>query len=269
MKILLTGAKGQLGQWLQKTCPSQFNVDGIDLPDGDITNPSYVAGLTSYDVIINTAAYTNVDLAESNRDINHRVNADGPKYLAQFCARTKTRLIHFSTDFVFDGQKNLPYQPYDQPNPLNEYGKAKWAGEKAIQESQANALIIRTSWLYSLLGQNFLKTILRLAGEKKELRVVADQFGSPTFARNLARFTWDRVVAENVTGLLHFSDGGQASWYEFAKTIVESAGLTIPVRPIKTEEYPTPAQRPAYSVLAVAHKTQPWREALRDCMTQG
>lgn len=277
--VLLTGAAGQLGQELQRTVPDSVKLHAMDSRALDVIDRAAVhsafARLTP-DVVINAAAYTAVDKAESDSERAYAVNADGPRYIAEACEGTACRIIHISTDFVFDGQKSSPYLPGDVTNPLNVYGASKLQGE---QNLPSNALIIRTSWLYSAHGNNFVKTMLRLMNEREQLGVVADQVGTPTHARGLAEAIWGFIEKREGEGIHHWSDAGVASWYDFAVAIMEeglAAGIldrAIPVRPIKTSDYPTPAQRPQYSVmdksatwLQLGSEPKHWREALRQCL---
>jgi dTDP-4-dehydrorhamnose reductase len=214
-------------------------------------------------LVINAAAYTAVDKAESQPEAAHRGNAVGPGTLAQGCARQGVRLIHISTDFVFDGTASQPYLPEAPTAPLGEYGRSKRAGELAVQSAQPEALILRTGWVYSSFGSNFVKTMLRLMGERNELAVVTDQVGTPTWAHGLAAAVWAAAARPQLHGIYHWSDAGVCSWYDFAVAIYEEAralGLlsrAVNIRPIPAADYPTPAQRPAYSVL---DKTASWRD---------
>lgn len=261
VKVLLTGAGGQLGQELQRSVPDNVQLHAMDSRSLDVTDRSAVHSTIKQltpDVVINAAAYTAVDKAEEEKEKACAVNAEAPRYIAEACEGLSCRIIHISTDFVFDGSKSSPYLPDDPVNPLSVYGASKLQGE---QNLPSEALIIRTSWLYSALGNNFVKTMLRLMAEREQLGVIADQVGTPTHAKGLAEAIWAFTEKEEGEGIHHWSDAGVASWYDFAAAIMEeglAAGLlqqAIAVRPIRTSDYPTPAVRPQYSVL---DKTATW-----------
>lgn len=271
MKVLITGAKGQLGWELQRTAPQYLNVVACARQDMDICDAQSVQGIIDDvhpKIIINAAAYTAVDQAEQDSDTAYAVNRDGVAHLAQSAASCGARFIHVSTDYVFDGKQDRPYRPDDRPNPQSVYGASKLAGEGAVIEalSPDQMLIIRSSWVYSAHGQNFVKTMLRLMQERDQLSVVVDQIGSPTWAGGLAEAIW-RAVSCELTGIHHWTDAGVASWYDFAVAIQEEAikiGLlkkAINIRPIMTWQYPLPARRPGYCLL---DKTSTWR-ALNMC----
>lgn len=266
MKALITGAGGQLGGALLATAPADAVAHGMARAECDISDAASIA--TAFeahnpDVVINAAAYTAVDKAESERDEAFAANATAPGLLAQACAERGRRFIHVSTDFVFDGTRSSPYPPNAETNPLGVYGESKLAGEQAVTAAGGESVIVRTGWVYSHRGHNFLKTMLRLHGERDALTVVADQVGTPTRAESLAAALW--AIAQNpvLSGIYHWSDAGVCSWYDFAQAIGEEAqnlGLieqAAAVAPIRAEDYPTPAQRPAYSVL---DKTQSWED---------
>lgn len=253
---------------------------GLDLPELDISDPQGLLEACRRiepDVIVNAAAYTAVDQAESDPQTATAVNADGPANIAAVAKNLGARMIHVSTDFVFDGEASRPYAPADAPNPLSVYGKTKLAGERAVLETLPDAaFVVRTAWLYSVTGNNFVKTMLRLMRERDELGVVGDQRGTPTWANSLAEAVWKAAVAHDVVGTYHWTDAGEATWHEFAVAIQEealAAGLlekAIPVNAISSEQYPTPAHRPAYSVLdcsstraALDFEPAPWRDNLR------
>jgi dTDP-4-dehydrorhamnose reductase len=233
----------------------------------DITNEVAVAatiGAINPDLVINAAAYTAVDKAEAERESAFAVNATGAGNLAKAARQAGARFFHISTDFVFNGEKSSPYLPKDACDPVNVYGAGKLAGERLVTEySDGQALILRTSWLYSAHGQNFVTTMLRLMRERDELGVVADQVGTPTWARTLAEVLWSAANKPTLAGIYHWSDVGVASWYDFAVAIQEEGralGLlekATPINPIRTEDYPTAARRPAYSVL---DKSDTWRD---------
>jgi dTDP-4-dehydrorhamnose reductase len=277
MKILLTGAGGQLGMELQKTVPRGISVVALRSAECDIGDASVVAAVMrreSPDAIINAAAYTAVDKAESDAAAAERVNTLGPAHLAAH----GTRLLHVSTDFVFAGAVGRPLRPQDPTAPLSVYGQTKLAGEAHVTAMGSRGLVLRTSWVYSVHGNNFVKTMLRHMATKPELRVVADQIGAPTWARGLAEALWRCVGMPEVSGIQHWHDAGSASWYDFAVAIGEEAshmGLLsreVPIVPIASEDYPTPAKRPRFSLLdcsdtwkALGSTPAHWRKQLR-CM---
>ena len=277
--ILLTGAGGQLGAELAPLLRMHGDVVAASRVTLDLADPDAIVAAVrgaKPKLIVNTAAYTAVDLAEKEATLAHAVNARAPGILAEEAKRLGAVLIHYSTDYVFDGARTTPY-PEDAPaNPLNVYGASKLEGERAIAATGARALTFRTSWVYGLSGKNFLLTIRRLAGDREELRIVADQVGVPNWSRTLAEAT-ARVVSGGMaplaerSGLYHLSSTGQASWYDFAQAIVGDVARPRVV-PIATAEYPVPARRPAYGVLATGKFQQvfgfalpDWREALRRC----
>jgi dTDP-4-dehydrorhamnose reductase len=279
MTTLILGSKGQLGVALVATRPVGQDIVGLDLPELDITNPEALRTIcrkVQPDVIVNAAAYTAVDAAESDEAAAVAVNADGPANIAIAASETGARLIHISTDFVFDGSATTPYSPNMAPSPLSVYGRTKLAGEQAVLAALPDTgMVIRTAWLYSVTGNNFVKTMLRLMRERDELGVVADQRGTPTWANSLAETIWKAIEADNVAGTFHWTDFGEASWHEFAVAIQAeglAAGLLdrlIPINPITSDQYPTPAHRPAYSVLdcsateqALGVERRPWRDNL-------
>ena len=265
-KVLVVGAGGQLGQELQRTSGPGVEclpMTRAQLDIADLAAVTQCLAAVAPQLVINAAAYTAVDKAESEVDAAQRSNAAGPLALAQACAEQGVRLIHISTDFVFDGTASQPYKPDAATAPLGEYGRSKRAGELAVQSVLPAALILRTGWVYSRYGSNFVKTMLRLMSERDELAVVADQVGTPTWAHGLAEAVWACAVRPQLRGLYHWSDAGVCSWYDFAVAICEEAlalGLLarpVNIRPIAAIEYPTPACRPAYSVL---DKTDSWRD---------
>ncbi|PHS07675.1 MAG: dTDP-4-dehydrorhamnose reductase [Kordia sp.] len=254
-RVLVTGANGQLGLCLQeisKLHPTiQFAFSSSK--ELDITNKESVKiafETSNYEYCINCAAYTNVDLAESAINKVEEVNVLAVKNLAEVCKLNNTKLIHVSTDFVFDGKSNVPYTEKDETNPLSVYGKTKLDGEKEIQDTLKDFFILRTSWLYSEYANNFMKTMLRLSCERSELGVISDQIGSPTYAKDLARVIVEIIESDsNKYGVYHYSNEGVASWYDFAKAIFDLSNTKIIVNAIPTTAYPTPAERPHYSVL--------------------
>lgn len=255
MVVLVTGANGQLGQSLQCIAKNYPAMDFVFCSSSelDITDLANCTGIFSKyqpNYCINAAAYTAVDKAESEPEKAHLINVIGAKNLAEACQQNHCVLLHVSTDFVFDGTKQSPYTEEDTPNPTGVYGQTKLEGEKAIQEKFDNYFIIRTSWVYSQFGNNFMKTMLRLASERDSLSVVNDQIGTPTHAVDLAECLVSIVKSNsNKFGIYNFSNEGQCSWYDFAKKIFDINGITIDLSPIPTSAYPTPAKRPAYSVL--------------------
>ena len=255
IKILATGGNGQLAQCIKGIVKNddELDVDFQDLPYLDITNKQQLQSYFSkneLDYCINCAAYTAVDLAEEQSDLAYAVNAEGPKNLAEVCKKHQVKLLHISTDFVFDGKKQTPYMETDIPNPLGVYGASKWQGERYIQEVMQDYFIIRTSWLYSEYGNNFMKTMLRLSETRDEISVVSDQIGSPTYAGDLAGVLIKIVLSSTTNyGVYHYSNLGTISWYDFAVEIFKQFGKKIHVKPIKTKDYPTAAKRPKFSVL--------------------
>lgn len=283
MKVLVFGSNGQLGFELMKKLEAKDMVPvGFDLPVLDITdNESVLSVITLHkpDCVVNASAYTLVDKAETEREVAFKVNRDGPCFIAKACAEARIPLIHVSTDYVFDGQKDEPYRVDDIPEPLGVYGLSKEAGEQEVRKNINEHIIIRTSWLYGGHGHNFVKTIMRLADEKDLIRVVNDQYGSPTYAADLADaitviIETIRMNKEAIWGTYHYTGKGVTTWYDFAREIVELArrGKKLAVKeiePIPSSEYPTPVKRPAYSVLDCSLiedrfniRTKPWRESL-------
>ena len=287
-KILICGGNGQLGYELQRSAPHGYphgyQCIATDRDDLDISNPQSVTDFVRRlkpDVIINAAAYTAVDKAEEEQELAYAINAMGAGNLAEACKDYGAKLIQVSTDFVFDGKAHSPY-PVDAPaEPQGVYGASKQQGDELVQQLLGDeAFIIRTAWLYSAHGDNFVKTMLRLMKERDELGVIADQIGTPTWANSLAQAIW-KAIGMNAGGLHHWSDAGVASWYDFAYAIMEEGvalGLLdkpITIHAISTAEYPTPASRPCYSVLdksatweALGMKSEHWRVALRRMMAE-
>ena len=255
MKILITGCNGQLGneiQLLEKQHPQHtfFNTDVAEL---DITNPEAIRKFVEenhIDGIVNCAAYTAVDKAESDTDFCRKLNADAPGYLAEAIERQGGWMIQISTDYVFDGTQHTPYREDASTCPNSVYGRTKLEGEQNVTSRCRRSMVIRTAWLYSTFGNNFVKTMLRLGREKDELGVIFDQIGTPTYARDLAMAIFAAIKKGIVPGIYHFSNEGVASWYDFTLAIHRLAGIeSCRVRPIHTTDYPTPATRPHYSVL--------------------
>ena len=255
MKILITGCNGQLGnemQLLEKENP-QHTYYNTDVAELDITNEEAINRFVEdneIDGIVNCAAYTAVDKAEENQELCTKLNATAPEFLARAIEKRGGWMIQISTDYVFDGTNHKPYVESDPVCPNSTYGRTKLAGEEAAQKVCQKTMIIRTAWLYSTFGNNFVKTMIRLGKEKPELGVIFDQIGTPTYARDLAVAIFAAINQGIVPGIYHFSNEGVISWYDFTKAIHRIAGITTcHVRPLHTEEYPTPANRPHYSVL--------------------
>jgi dTDP-4-dehydrorhamnose reductase len=259
MKVFVVGSRGQLGQSLAETAPATIEFAGADLPELDILDAAALEARLAGerpDFVVNAAAYTAVDKAEDEPEIARRVNVDGARNVALAACEAGARVIYISTDFVFEGAKGTPYRPDDAPAPLSVYGRTKLDGEVAVREAtEGDAIVIRTAWLYSRFGHNFVRTMLRLMGERDELSVVADQHGTPTWAASLAEVIWSMIDQGLPGDTYHWTDGGEASWFEFAEEIYREAralGILdqdMTIRPIATAEYPTPARRPACSVL--------------------
>ncbi len=256
-KVLVTGANGQLGKCMQDAV-KQFSPPGfqflfLDKSQLDISHKQLVETFfftNKIDFCVNCAAYTAVDLAETEVEQAFKINADGVKYLAEECSAQKATLIHISTDYVFDGKRREPYRADDKPHPINVYGKSKLEGEKWALGLNPKSIVIRTSWVYSPYGKNFYTTMLRLMSEREELNVVSDQIGKPTDAHDLARYILDLIDANDTNyGVRHFSGPEQMSWYEFAQKIAKENGFSTKINPITTSAYPTPAKRPMWSVL--------------------
>jgi len=251
VKVLITGAGGQLGRGLIASAPAEADLHPVDIDDCDLTDAAAIAALvrdTAPDLVINAAAYTAVDKAEEDEDTARAINAGA---VAALVAAHPGKLVHVSTDFVFDGMASRAYSPDDARKPLSAYGRTKAEGEDHLRGSD---ILVRTAWVYTAGGANFVRTMLRLMAEKPALNVVADQIGAPTWAPGLAQVIWG-LVANGASGTFHHSDAGVASWYDFAVAIQEEAlalGLldqAIPITPIPTSMYPTPAARPAFSLL--------------------
>jgi dTDP-4-dehydrorhamnose reductase len=256
VKVLVTGGRGQLAKCIKMASKrrADLNISFEDSSLFDITNSSqmrvYLSKNKDFEFLINCAAYTNVDLAEKNKDKAYHVNAEGAEKLAKLCKEFNIKLVHISTDFVFDGSNTRPYKETDVPNPSSVYGASKLQGEKNIMERLSSYFIIRTSWLYSEFGSNFVKTILRLADTQKEIKVVSDQIGSPTNAHDLADFLLE-IISINSTnyGTYHFSNTGETSWYGFAEEVFRICNVSADLRPISSSAYASLANRPKYSVL--------------------
>jgi len=284
MNILVTGSNGQLGSEIKDLAANyaSFSFFFMDLPALDICNSSQLDIFfkdKNINTVINCAAYTAVDKAEHDADIAEKVNATGVLNLVNALAKVNGKLIHISTDYVFDGNHFLPYKESDPVSPIGVYGETKRAGELAVINSDIDSIVIRTSWLYSSNGNNFVKTMLRLGNEREELGVIFDQVGTPTFARDLAKICLEILSgskSENINkngNLYHYSNEGVASWYDFAISIMELGGENCKVKPIQTKDYPTLAKRPHYSVLNKSKiktdfkiKIPYWRDSLKDCI---
>lgn len=271
-KVLITGANGQLGKELVELFNNEgFEVYGFGRDEMDITNQSQVKEIihrVQPDIVIHSAAHTKVDLAESEPEKAFAINAYGTRNVAVAAEQIKAKLVYVSTDYVFDGTGTEPYDEFSPTSPLGVYGKSKLAGEQFVRDLHSQFFIVRTSWVYGKHGANFVKTMLKLGSEKKELSVVADQVGCPTYTLDLATTILELVSTEKY-GVYHVSNSGQCSWYEFAKAIFDEAGIEVQVNPCTTEEFPRPAERPAYSVfkhqsLAINNITIPrqWRDGL-------
>jgi len=249
MKVLILGANGQLGSEFKTFLKDKVEIFAFDHKELDILDLSNLINKffdLSPEVVINCAAYTKVDQAE--KDLAYQINALGAKNVSFASLKIKAKVVYFSTDYVFDGAKNSPYTELDKPNPLSIYGKSKLFGEEFTKQFNPNHLILRISWLYGINGSNFVKTIVKLAKEKGELKVVDDQFGTPTYTFDVVKQTW-KLIQEDSVGLYHSSNTGQTTWFDFAKEIVEQLNLNAKVLPIKTSEFPTLAKRPSFSVL--------------------
>ena len=283
MNLLITGAKGQLGRELMQQAPRRgFSAYPVDLPEVDITCPDQIRTVITdahISLVVNCAAFTQVDLAESQELLALKVNSLGPSILSHVCSEAQIPMIHISTDFVFDGSQQTPYRESDPVAPMGAYGRSKALGESAVKRILPCHVILRTSWLYALQGQNFVKTILRLGTERDSVRVVADQWGCPTCAADLAEAVLTIASAIHVNknvewGTYHYCGDGIVSWHEFAQAVLDIAGEIIPLKtrsiePITTEQYPTPAKRPAYSALDCSRiralfgiEPVPWRKSL-------
>lgn len=274
MRILIAGAKGMLGTKLMALL-KEYDIAGFDIDDMDITDEKASARVVEDykpDILINSAAFTKVDDCEKKIDAAFSVNAIGSKNLAMVCRDNGIKLVHISTDYVFDGAKTSPYLEADKTNPLSIYGKSKLAGEENIKALMDNYLIVRTQWLYGENGPNFVETILRIANERDELRVVNDQSGTPTYTLDLASAI-KALIDNDCRGIYHAANSGSCTWYEFALEILRLKGIKKRVVPIITEEFARPARRPSNSILnceKLKHDAgfafRPWQEALEEYM---
>jgi dTDP-4-dehydrorhamnose reductase len=277
MKIMVAGSKGMLAQDLIPLLKKEHEILSFDQDEVDITDKERVLdliGSTKPDLVINCAAYNQVDQAETDWKAAFDVNADGVQHLALACEEFGSVLCHFSTDYVFDGKSTHPYQPDDQPNPISLYGESKWAGEVVVQSILKRYYLIRTSSLYGKHGPNFVYTVLRLAQEKDVIRVVEDQIMAPTWTMNLAQGVM-QLIGSNNFGVYHLTDRteGGISWFEFAKEILKLKGSNKKIEPTMSEEFKRPAKRPAYSVLDTTlftetsgYEPMPWQESLKRFM---
>lgn len=276
MIVLVTGGNGQLAQCINDVRISYPNIDFVftDVEDLDITNQEQLNLFfesNTFDWCINCAAYTAVDQAEIHSELANKINTIGAKNLAIACKKNNLKLIHVSTDFIFDGNSKKPYTEEDKPNPISVYGASKLKAEQEIQSILNEHFIIRTSWLYSEFGHNFLKTMMRLAKDKSEINVVNDQIGTPTYAKDLALVILEIINLNSKNyGTYHYSNSGTTTWYDFARSIFEFKGVNIRVNPIKTKDYPILAKRPAYSVLDTSKIKQTlniqilnWKDSLK------
>jgi dTDP-4-dehydrorhamnose reductase len=281
MKILITGSNGQLGNEIKVLAPEYSDYEFIytDINELDISNEDEVNKFFGHhkpSVVVNCAAYTAVDKAETDKDTAFLINATASGILARAAANINAFIVHVSTDYVYDGHNYQPYTETDALNPLSVYGKSKLAGEDEVKQAGGNAVIIRTSWLYSAFGNNFVKTMMKYGRERGLMNVVFDQTGTPTYARDLAKVILDilpQALKEDGVAIYHYSNEGVTSWYDFAKTIYEMSNITCRVNPIPTKDYPLPATRPFYSVLNKAKIKQKfgieipyWRESVKDCI---
>lgn len=284
MRVLITGSNGQLGSEIREICYRYKNLDCIfkDLPELDICDVESLNSLIidqQINAVINCAAYTAVDKAEVNVEIAERVNSTGVYNLIEALNKVNGKLIHISTDYVFDGNNSRPYKESDPISPIGIYGETKRAGELVVLNSNIDSIVIRTSWLYSSFGSNFVKTMLRLGNEKHSLNVISDQIGTPTYARDLAKVCLEILSLSNKKNInkkgkvYHYSNEGVASWYDFAVMIMKLAELNCKVNQIQTKDYPTLAKRPLYSVLNKKKikkdfkiEIPDWEESLKECI---
>ena len=275
MKVVVTGKGGQLASEFEALKGFDPNWTFLSEQELDITNKSSVSSFfksNTFDLVINCAAYTAVDKAEDEEERAFMVNAEGTKNLLEVCEQKGAKLIHYSTDYVFDGSSKEPYTELDTPNPNSSYGVSKQKGEEYILKNQkVKSIILRTSWVYSSYGNNFVKTMIRLGGEKDELGVVSDQIGSPTYAKDLAEDTLRLLENDNyqwsIGDVFHYSNNGSCSWYEFAEKIFEKTNISVKLNKLKTEDYPTKARRPKYSLLDKSKFENTFKIKIRDWRT--
>jgi dTDP-4-dehydrorhamnose reductase len=278
LKILLIGSQGQVGWELARRLPALGTVTATDRTTLDLSDREAIRHAVreaNPELIVNAAAYTAVDKAESEPALAMRVNGEAPGVFAEEAKRSGALLVHYSTDYVFDGEKQGAYVETDAPHPVSAYGRSKLAGEFAIAASGCRHLILRTCWVYGPRGRNFLLTILKAARERPELKVVDDQFGAPTSSSAIAEATKQAIAAGRGQGIYHLSAAGRTNWHGFAQTIVEAAGLKTPIKPIPSSDYPTPARRPRNSVLDNSRLKKDfgialpdWRDGLREVLPQ-
>ena len=281
MRILVTGSKGQLGNEIRVLAEDYPDFDFLytDVDELDITNRQMVEAYfvdNKPQAIINCAAFTAVDRAETDEITANLINAKAVENLAKSAASFDALLVHISTDYVFDGKSYLPYDESDKTNPQSAYGRTKLAGEEAVTQYASKAVIIRTSWLYSAFGNNFVKTMIKYGIERNELSVVYDQVGTPTYARDLAKAILDIIpsaLQKSGIDLFHYSNEGVASWYDFARTVIALSGISCEIKPILTKDYPLPAPRPCFSVLNKSKikeiykiKIPYWIDSVKDCI---
>jgi len=272
LRLLVTGARGMLGNDLVPELASRHEVVGVDIQEFDITNPRAIREIEQRkpERVMHLAAYTDVDGCESQSEKAYAVNALGTRHVALACQKLNAPMLYLSTDYVFDGTKATPYYEWDAPNPRSVYGKSKWAGEQEVRQHLSRFFLVRTSWLVGKKGRNFVDTILRLAGERDVLEVVNDQRGSPTFTPDLSKaISW--LIESDVFGTYHITNSGDCTWYDFAGEIIRQTGLKKQVRPTDSQTYRRPAERPAYSVLSnfayqgIGGPSLPsWQEALKN-----
>jgi len=277
-QILLLGADGMLGHDLynflleQKLRVKALSFPEIDLNDNNKTEQ--ILKSLDFDILINCTAYTNVDACETDKKQAYQLNATTPGILAKLCKDKNATIVHFSTDYVFDGKNKIAYSEFNKPKPINYYGKSKLAGEENIKKNTENYLIIRTAWLYGASGNNFVKKILSMCKEKETIKIVNDQFGSPTYTKDLSKMTW-KIILSKKTGLFHVTNQGFCSWYDLANKVIELANIPKNIIPCTSNEYPTPAKRPQNSKLKnlqlIKYKIpllRPWDRALKDCLKE-
>lgn len=280
-KIIVVGATGQLGSEINMLSPQYLQYEFIFLSEADLSILDVEAVKNIFKkyapaYLINCAAYTAVDKAETDKEIAYKINAEAVSFIAALCNEYKTGFIHISTDYVFEGNAALPYKPEDVPNPQSVYGATKLEGERLAFLNNPSTVLIRTAWVYSEFGHNFVKTMIRLMKDKEEIKVVADQVGTPTYAADLAKAILKIISSERwIPGIYHFTNAGVISWYDFAVAIKEETGSSCRVMPIPTSQYPTPAKRPAYSVLSTSKITDTyqihiidWRNSLKKCLVR-
>lgn len=271
--IFVTGATGQLGQEFKRLLNDQaiyLTRDQLDLSNNQSIDRFCSENKITY--LVNAAAYTQVDLAEKEQELCFQINCSAPKVLSRWSQEKNFKLIHFSTDYVFNGKSSVPYLETDETDPINTYGKTKRDGEVAVLGENPNALVIRTSWVYSQYGKNFVKTIKQLGSEKDQLKIVNDQIGNLTWAKDIAKVAWS---SKDLSGLYHYSSEGEASWYDIACFIKKQTGFRSELVGIPSQEYPTPAKRPHYTVLnktkitkAIGLNNNHWKESLELCLKE-